>query len=113
MPRTIRLHAFGGPENLRIDDLPTPEPGAGEALLRVQAIGLTRDQIPYLEGNDYGARTRPELPARFGYEVAGVVEAVGESVDPAWVGEAVARSGPGIKPSTGPPRTMPSCPPTG
>lgn len=42
-PRTmkaIRLHEFGGPEVLRYDDVPVPEPGPGEVLVRVHAVGV-------------------------------------------------------------------------
>ncbi|MCA0252265.1 MAG: zinc-dependent alcohol dehydrogenase family protein [Propionibacteriaceae bacterium] len=94
MPRIIRQHAFGGPENLRLDDLASAEPGPGEARLRVEAVGLTRDQLPFLAGADYGGGANPELPTRFGYEAAGVVDAVGEGVDVGWVGKRVAPVGP-------------------
>jgi NADPH:quinone reductase and related Zn-dependent oxidoreductases len=38
--RAIRLHEHGGPEVLRCDEVPTPEPGPGEVLVRVHAIGV-------------------------------------------------------------------------
>ncbi len=94
MPRIIRQHVFGGPENLQIDDLPSAEPGPGQARLRVHAVGLTRDQLPFLAGADYGGGANPDLPTRFGYEAAGVVDAVGEGVDAGWVGKRVAPVGP-------------------
>ena len=94
MPRIIRQHVFGPPSNLQVDDLPSVEPGPGEARLRVTAVGLTRDQLPFLAGNDYGGGTTAETPTRFGYEAAGVVDAVGKGVDPAWVGKQVAPVGP-------------------
>ncbi|MFE2944287.1 zinc-dependent alcohol dehydrogenase family protein [Streptomyces sp. NPDC059255] len=91
MPRTVRLHAFGGPENLRIDDLPARAPGPGEARLRVEAAGLNRDQFMFMEGYEFeGVFARPSLPARLGHEVAGVVDAVGEGVDASWIGKRVA-----------------------
>lgn len=94
MPRELRLHAFGGPENLRIDEVPTAEPGAGEVRLRVQACSLNMDQFRFLGGDQYGAAQPPALPSRIGYEAAGVVEAVGEGVDQAWLGQSVAPIGP-------------------
>lgn len=94
MPRIVRQHTFGGPENLVIDDLPTAEPGPGEVRLKIQAAGLTRDQLPFLAGNDYGGGLQADLPTRFGYEAAGVVEAVGEDVDAGWIGQHVAPVGP-------------------
>ncbi len=92
MPRTARLHAFGGPQHIQIDDLLTPEPGPGEVRFRVEAAGLARDQFVFMEGNAFEGSEMPAgaLPTRFGGEGAGVVEAVGEGVDPAWIGKRVA-----------------------
>ena len=42
MPKIVRFHELGGPEVLKIDDLPSREPSNGEVRLRVQAIGLNR-----------------------------------------------------------------------
>jgi NADPH:quinone reductase-like Zn-dependent oxidoreductase len=91
MPKIIRLHAFGGPEHLRIDDVPSRPPGPHEARLRVEAAGLNRDQFTFLEGRHFRghAFVQPVLPSRLGYEVVGVVDAVGEGVDRAWIGTRV------------------------
>ena len=96
MPRIVRLHAFTGPEGLHIDELPSREPGKGEARLRVEAIGLGRDQFVYLEGRRYSGQDldATDLPLRLGYEVAGVVDAVGAGVDESWVGRRVAPASP-------------------
>lgn len=94
MPKVLRLHEFGGPENLRLDEVPSTQPGPGEARIRVQACSVTLDQLAYLNGDDYGSAPRPELPARFGYGACGVVEEVGEGVDRSWVGTTVALIGP-------------------
>lgn len=92
MPRIVRLHAFGGPEDLRIDELPSSTPGPGEARVCVEAVGLGRDQFAYLAGRRYSGLDLDEkdLPLRLGYEVAGVVDAVGSGVDEAWIGKRVA-----------------------
>ena len=87
MPKTVRFHALGGPENLRIEELPVREPGKGEVRLRVKAAGLNRAESVYYHGHYFET---PHLPSRLGYEVAGVVEAVGEGVDAAWIGKSVA-----------------------
>jgi len=42
MPKIVRFHEIGGPEVLKIEDLPSKEPGKGEVRLKVQAIGLNR-----------------------------------------------------------------------
>jgi NADPH:quinone reductase-like Zn-dependent oxidoreductase len=87
MPKTVRFHNTGGPENLVIEDLPSRQPGAGEVKLRVEAVGLNRAESMYYHGFYF---EQPALPSRIGYEGSGKVEAVGVGVDPAWVGKKVA-----------------------
>lgn len=38
--KAIRIHSYGGPEVLRLEELPTPTPSAGEALIRIHAAGV-------------------------------------------------------------------------
>jgi NADPH2:quinone reductase len=73
--RAIRVHRKGGPEVLQLEELPTPRPGAGEALVRVEAAGVNYMDI-YTRTGAYGG----EMPVTLGAEGAGVVEAVGEGV---------------------------------
>jgi len=87
MPTIVRIHRIGGPENLKLDQLPTQEPGKGEVRLRVKAAGLNRAEVMFYRGMYL---EQPELPSRLGYEAAGVVDAVGEGVDKAWLGKPVA-----------------------
>jgi NADPH:quinone reductase-like Zn-dependent oxidoreductase len=87
MPKIVRFHTLGGPENLRLEDLPTRAPGEGEVKLRVQAVGLNRAEFMFMHGQYF---ENPELPSGIGYEAAGIVEAVGPGVDPSWVGKPVA-----------------------
>ena len=77
MSKVVRVHEFGGPEQLRIEDLDIGQPGPGEALVRIEAIGLNRSETGFRQGA-YGAP--PKLPARMGYEAAGVLEALGPGV---------------------------------
>ncbi|MEU9916045.1 zinc-dependent alcohol dehydrogenase family protein [Streptomyces sp. NPDC051001] len=77
MTRTVRFHELGGPEVLRLEDVPVGEPGAGELLIRVDAIGLNRAEVLFRSGQ-YIEPAR--LPARLGIEAAGIVEAVGADV---------------------------------
>lgn len=86
MPKVVRFHEIGGPENLKIEDLPAREPGPGEAKLHVEAVGLNRAEALYIRGQYI---EKPELPSRIGYEVAGIVEAVGPGVDESWIGKRV------------------------
>ena len=87
MASIVRFHELGGPEVLRFEDVPLQEPAKGEARLRVLAAGLNRAEALFYRGQ-YLEKAKP--PSRIGYEVAGVVEAVGEGVDSSWIGKNVA-----------------------
>lgn len=87
MPKIVRFYQTGGPENLKIEDAPSQQPGKGEVRLRVQAAGLNRGESMYYHGRYI---EDPELPSRIGYEIVGVVDAVGEGVDRSWTGKKVA-----------------------
>ena len=77
MPRIVRFHQVGGPEVLRIEDLPSPAPKKGEVRIRVEAIGLNRAEIMFRSGHYL---EQPKFPSSLGYEAAGVVEEVGPGV---------------------------------
>jgi NADPH:quinone reductase-like Zn-dependent oxidoreductase len=90
MPETVkivRFHKTGGPEVLQFDELPLPEPAAGEVRLRVKALGLNRAESMFRLGQYL---EEPHLPAKIGYEAAGIVEAVGPGVDTSWIGKTAA-----------------------
>jgi NADPH2:quinone reductase len=87
MERIVRFHELGGPDVLRFEEAPTPRPAAGEVRLRVHAIGVNRCEAQFREGRYVET---PVLPARIGYEAAGVVEEVGPSVEGVHVGDRVA-----------------------
>jgi NADPH:quinone reductase-like Zn-dependent oxidoreductase len=82
--KVVRFHAVGGPEVLKIEEEPIPEPGKGEALLHVTAIGLNRAEVMFRSGQYLET---PVLPSKLGYEAAGVVAAVGPDVDKSWIGK--------------------------
>lgn len=75
--KTIRFHEFGGPEVLRFESIEIGEPGEGEVLVRIEAIGLNRAEASFRSGR-YVERAQP--PSRIGYEAAGIVEALGAGV---------------------------------
>jgi NADPH:quinone reductase len=75
--RAIQIEEFGGPEVLRLVDLPIPEPGDGEVLIRVEHAGMNYADT-HQRTNDYLAPY--ELPLVPGGEVAGVREDTGERV---------------------------------
>jgi NADPH2:quinone reductase len=84
--RAIRYHQTGGPEVLRLEEIPEPEPGPGEVLLRVHAAGVNFADTERRRGL-YDAEV--PLPRILGSEAAGVVSAVGPGVDAALVGRRV------------------------
>src|SRR3954471_13753869 len=75
--RAIQAREFGGPEVLELVDLPTPEPGPGEILIRVSRAGINFADT-HQRRNEYLAKA--ELPLVPGTEVAGVREDTGERV---------------------------------
>lgn len=78
--RAIRLHAPGGPEELAFERLETPVPQRGEALVRVHAAAITRDELEW---------PTDRLPATPSYELSGEVAAVAHGVEAVVVGELV------------------------
>src|SRR5262245_40732262 len=75
--KAIRVHAFGGPEVLRCEDVEAPVPGAGEVLVRVKAAGVNPSDTYTRSG---ASLVKPPLPYTPGSDAAGVVEAVGAGV---------------------------------
>src|SRR5690349_21938068 len=75
--RAIQAQEFGGPEVLRLVDIPVPEPGPGEVLVRVSRAGINYADT-HQRRNEYLAKA--ELPLVPGTEVAGVREDTGERV---------------------------------
>lgn len=73
--QTVRIHATGGPEVLKIEELDLPEPGAGEVRIRHTVIGLNFQDI-YTRSGQYPA----PLPSGLGTEAVGIVEAIGPQV---------------------------------
>src|SRR5438034_3100618 len=78
--RAVRLNPPGGLEHLALEERDVPSVGAGEALVRVHAAALTRDELEW---------PVDRLPAIPSYEVSGAVVAVGGGVDAALVGRPV------------------------
>lgn len=74
--KAIRVHQFGGPEVLRLEEIPTPVPGPKQVLLEAKAIGVNPVDT-YIRAGLYGDRPFPFVP---GMDAAGVVEAVGNEV---------------------------------
>lgn len=90
MTKAIRIHSHGGPEVMVWEDVPTPEPGPTEALIKHEAIGLNFIDV-YFRTGLYKA---PNMPLIIGQEGAGTVLAVGSQVTAVAPGDRVAYAGP-------------------
>jgi NADPH:quinone reductase len=73
--KAVVADPVGGPENLRYIDVPDPQPGDGEALIKIEAIGVNFIDVYFRKGF-YPA---PEKPVKLGNEASGTVAAVGKS----------------------------------
>jgi NADPH2:quinone reductase len=83
--KAIQIHETGGPEVLRLAEVPIPQPGAGQVLIRVEAAGVNFIEIYFRKGVYKAA-----LPFTPGSEAAGTVEALGPGVTEFAVGDRVA-----------------------
>ncbi|MBY0408385.1 MAG: alcohol dehydrogenase catalytic domain-containing protein, partial [Rickettsiales bacterium] len=89
MALSVRIHETGGPEVLKLEDLPVPVPGANEVLIRQRAIGVNFIDIYHRTG----LYKLLGYPMTLGMEGAGVVEAVGNHVEHLQPGDRVAYCG--------------------
>jgi NADPH2:quinone reductase len=85
MTKAIRIHAPGGPEVMRWEDVPTPEPGPGEVLVKHAAVGLNYIDVYFRTG-----LYKTQMPATPGMEASGTVAALGPGVTEFAVGDRVA-----------------------
>jgi NADPH2:quinone reductase len=86
--QAIQILAVGGPEVLNLRDLPTPTPGPGEVLVRLEASGVNFIDVYFREG-----RYPAKLPYTLGQEAAGTVVAIGDKVTTLKAGDRVAWCG--------------------
>ena len=96
--KAVRVHAYGGVEQLRYEEIELGQPSPGQALIRHKAIGLNFADLHNREGR----YPLPSLPHVLGGEAAGVVEAIGEGVIDIKVGDRVAYAagGPAFPPGS-------------
>lgn len=93
--KAIRIHAYGGPEVMKWEELPTPIPGPGQALVRVHAASVNFLDVQKRRGELAGqafykrAGGEPEFPATLGSQGVGVVDAIGAEVKNVHVGDRV------------------------
>jgi NADPH2:quinone reductase len=86
--KAVRIHTPGGPEAMKLDDVPQPTPKDGEAVVKVDAAGLNYIDVYFRTGLYKAA-----LPLTIGMEAGGTVAAVGASVTDVKVGDKVAYTG--------------------
>jgi NADPH2:quinone reductase len=83
--KAIRIHAYGGPEVMRLEELPMPSPGPGEALVRIHAASVNFLDVQRRSGDlvgqaFYSRHASDDLPALLGSQGVGTVEALGAGV---------------------------------
>lgn len=83
--KAIQIHSFGGPEVLRLEDVPVPEPGPNEVLVRIFAAGVNPVDWKIREGH----MGNIPFPSIMGSDFSGEIEAIGPEVTEYRVGEAV------------------------
>ncbi|MDR8409446.1 zinc-binding dehydrogenase [Nonomuraea sp. 3-1Str] len=87
--RAVLLHEFGPPAHLRVADVPTPRPTAGEVAVQVAAVGVQFLETQVRAGTMRGALGGAPLPVILGKEIAGLVAEVGPGGDTALIGTRV------------------------
>ncbi|MFJ9952690.1 zinc-binding alcohol dehydrogenase family protein [Kitasatospora sp. NPDC091207] len=94
--RSVRFHEYGSPEVLIVDEVPDPEPGEGQLLVRVSAAGISYAETQIRSGlmQQFAWFPDPPLPYAPGFEVAGTVVRVGPGVGDEWVGRKVVGAAP-------------------
>jgi NADPH2:quinone reductase len=83
--KAVRIEKFGGLEALQVTDIPVPEPGEGEARVKIEVIGVN-----FLDIYQRIGRYQGSLPFTLGQEAAGVVDTVGPNVTEVKLGDHVA-----------------------
>src|SRR5688500_16051046 len=83
--RAVLCKAYGMPRDLVLEDVPSPRPGKGEVLVSVKAAGVNFPDVLMIQ-NKY--QHRPPLPFSPGYEIAGVIKALGPDVSGLAIGDA-------------------------
>lgn len=87
--KAVRIHAFGGPEVLQLEDVARPVPAADELLIKLCASGVNPVDWVVREGGNDALRAYLTLPMTLGWDAAGVVAEVGSAVTGFRVGDAV------------------------
>jgi len=97
--RAIRIHAYGGPDVMRLEEMPLPVPQGGQAVVRVHAASVNFLDVQQRRGElvgqaFYSRLTEPDIPTTLGSQGVGVIEALGPDVSNLAVGDRVSFVGP-------------------
>src|SRR5438874_12930825 len=84
--KAIRVHEFGSPDVMRLEEVPDPRPGSGQVLVRIRAAGVNPADT-YIRSGAYARK--PELPYTPGMDAAGTIAAVGQGVTSVAAGDRV------------------------
>jgi NADPH:quinone reductase-like Zn-dependent oxidoreductase len=84
--KAVRIHRFGPPEVVVVEDIPKPSPGKGEVLVRIAAAGVAPWDAVIREGK---SKVSPQPPLTLGSDLSGFVEAVGPDVSQFAIGDEV------------------------
>jgi len=87
--KAIRIHEFGGPEVLKLEEVQDPKPGPGQVVVKIHAVGVNPVET-YIRSGIY---PKPPTPFTPGADGAGVIEAVGEGITRVKVGDRVYTAG--------------------
>ncbi|MEP7287688.1 MAG: NADP-dependent oxidoreductase [Chloroflexota bacterium] len=87
--KAIRIHSYGSPDVLTYEDAPCPDPGTAEVLVRVYAVGINPVDWKTRAGGGVARRLHNPFPMIPGWDVSGVVEAIGPGVTDFKVGDEV------------------------
>ena len=86
MMKAIRVHQFGDPVVMQLEEVTEPSPGPGQVVVKLKAIGINPVDT-YIRSGTY--TIKPELPYTPGNDAAGIIESIGEGVDHVSVGDRV------------------------
>jgi NADPH2:quinone reductase len=75
--KAIRVHEFGNPEVMKIEEIPDPRPDAGQVIVRVHAVGVNPVDT-YIRSGQYPLK--PDMPYTPGMDASGVVESTGDGI---------------------------------
>ncbi|MDS0138844.1 MULTISPECIES: alcohol dehydrogenase catalytic domain-containing protein [unclassified Amycolatopsis] len=90
MSSTMRAFVLTGPRECSVQEVPVPQAAAGEVVVDVERAGVCGTDVEFFTGDmTYLHQGHAAYPMRLGHEWAGTVSAIGDGVDPAWLGRRV------------------------